>query len=379
MPLTVHLVIYGENSQDPALVKGIMDFVYEEKPFWKLELNVLGAVGVKIPLRIPAGDAALGILAGPTVLSKFRKLRCPKTVVYLNGPCDMTGVEMEELQIPREAAVHLRQRGYRSFVYFHAGDQPGSGETGAAFLEILPESAWFYEGKRLRREGVKWDIENQIKDLSDLLASLPHPIGVLCTDMEHGARVIRAAHLAGLEVPFQVGVVTMDQRVDMCSLLNPPLTQVKRASRQIGFEAAKLMDDLLNNRVPSGTRIPMPSPSVIVRASTSVWVSNSDLLDRMQQLLAERWEWNRNPNRIARELGVTRRTLDRHCEQAFGMTFSAQLERMRVEKTLLALRTGQEALSSIAIEMGYSSQSHMTSAFKIATGKTPGQFRKQLT
>ena len=54
----------------------------------------------------------------------------------------------------------------------------------------------------------------------------------------------------------------------------------------------------------------------------------------------------------------------------------AFLQKLRVEKAIQELSEGKKGLSQIALDAGFSDQSHLTRAVKKALGMSPGAFRK---
>lgn len=67
----------------------------------------------------------------------------------------------------------------------------------------------------------------------------------------------------------------------------------------------------------------------------------------------------------------------RKFREAYGKPPMRMVAQMRVERVKRLLAHSDSPLSEIAIDAGYSSQSHMTSAFKGATGVTPKAFRQK--
>ena len=67
----------------------------------------------------------------------------------------------------------------------------------------------------------------------------------------------------------------------------------------------------------------------------------------------------------------------RQFRKSFGVPPMRFVAQMRVDRVKMLLCQTDLALSEIAIETGYSSQSHMTSAFKVATGETPKSYRQK--
>jgi AraC family transcriptional regulator len=51
----------------------------------------------------------------------------------------------------------------------------------------------------------------------------------------------------------------------------------------------------------------------------------------------------------------------------------------RIDRAKTLMRRTRQPLASIALEVGFTDQSHLTSVFRRATGMTPGRFRAALT
>lgn len=77
---------------------------------------------------------------------------------------------------------------------------------------------------------------------------------------------------------------------------------------------------------------------------------------------------------IARELGLSRRSLHRHLSEE-GVRFSTLLEDCRFRFARHALADTSHPLAQIAFELSYSDQTAFERAFKRRTGMTPRQFR----
>ena len=78
---------------------------------------------------------------------------------------------------------------------------------------------------------------------------------------------------------------------------------------------------------------------------------------------------------VARELGVSRKTLCTRFKAETGETFASYVRRVRVERARRLLDTTDYDIAQIAYRTGFSSQSHLQTAFKLATGLTPREWR----
>ncbi len=78
---------------------------------------------------------------------------------------------------------------------------------------------------------------------------------------------------------------------------------------------------------------------------------------------------------VANALGVSRKTLCTRFKNETGETFAAYVRRVRVERARRLLDTTEYDIAQIAYRTGFSSQSHLQTAFKHATGFTPREWR----
>jgi len=68
----------------------------------------------------------------------------------------------------------------------------------------------------------------------------------------------------------------------------------------------------------------------------------------------------------------------RSFKQAIGMGPQRYVMERRIERAKTLMRRTHQPLASIALEAGFTDQSHLTSVFRRATGMTPGRFRAAL-
>jgi AraC family transcriptional regulator len=69
----------------------------------------------------------------------------------------------------------------------------------------------------------------------------------------------------------------------------------------------------------------------------------------------------------------------RSFKQTMGMGPQRYVMRRRIDMAKTLMRRTNLPLASIAVEVGFNDQSHLTSIFRRETGTTPGRFRTALT
>jgi AraC family transcriptional regulator len=118
---------------------------------------------------------------------------------------------------------------------------------------------------------------------------------------------------------------------------------------------------------PGGQRIRSAASPLPTRALRRV-------IDRMETLASDL-----DLQTLADESGYSRRHFVRMFERATGCTPHRYLLKMRVERAQALLKGKSLSLIDVAVECGFSSQSHMSKVFRQLLGVTPGDYRRHPT
>ncbi len=81
---------------------------------------------------------------------------------------------------------------------------------------------------------------------------------------------------------------------------------------------------------------------------------------------------------MAAEIGVSRCHFATQFKRAMGLAPHQYVSQQRIEKAKRALRSHQLSIAEVALECGFSNQSHLTKVFKKQTGTTPKAYRERL-
>ncbi len=100
------------------------------------------------------------------------------------------------------------------------------------------------------------------------------------------------------------------------------------------------------------------------------------------RLVNEIVEWiEQNPDvlrvgQVCDRFGLGERALQRLCRQRVGLSPKWMIQRRRLHEAVAAIRAGLD-LATLAADLGYADQAHLTRDFRSVTGMTPGQVRRQ--
>ena len=79
---------------------------------------------------------------------------------------------------------------------------------------------------------------------------------------------------------------------------------------------------------------------------------------------------------LAKQSGLSWSQFERRVRSITGLTPRQLLTKSRIEKAAQALRTTDDSLSSISIEVGFYDQAAFSRQFRAATGLTPSEYRR---
>lgn len=288
-------------------------------------------------------------------------------------PC----VFSEDFEAGRLAAQHLLDLGHRHFAFCGYSGIRWSRERFQAFRDLVEQAGGTVKVYRPRsRRPVAWAKEEP--DVRHWLTALPKPIGMLCANDDRAASILEACHVLGYGVPEDISVIGVDDDQYICELQNPPLSSVRMASEQAGYETAALLARLLSGQEKeTGQRIMAHATGVTTRQSTNVlMVRNADVRKALRFIR----ENAGRPIRVADIVKVTdlsHRTLNARFHAELGSSIIKQLTHARIAHISRLLTETELRIHEIATVVGYDDDRHFSRYFKRATGLTPQAYRRK--
>ena len=80
---------------------------------------------------------------------------------------------------------------------------------------------------------------------------------------------------------------------------------------------------------------------------------------------------------VCERFDLTERTLQRLTSRRLGLSPKWLIRRRRLHEAAGLMRLGETDLATVAAELGYTDQAHLTRDFRAATGMTPGAFARR--
>ena len=196
-----------------------------------------------------------------------------------------------------------------------------------------------------------------------------------CNDIR-GLQVLDACRRIALPVPERVAVLGVDNDVVLGELSDPPLSSIDQDLERIGYEAAALLDGLMNGEpAPPGPVLVKPVGVVSRRSTDAVAIDDPDVAIALRLIRQHACD-QIGIDFLAEHTNLSRRVLQRRFKAVTGRTLQEQIHDARLERIKQMLSETDLKLDSIAHRSGFNYIGYMCSFFKNRTGMTPGEYRR---
>jgi LacI family transcriptional regulator len=283
-------------------------------------------------------------------------------------------VSTDDVAVGRLAAAHLLSLGLPHFAFFgtrphyfsflrEKGFKEAIAAAGLSCHVLLDSSA---DGSELV-DGA----------LEAWLRGLPKPIGVLASTDSRALQVLAMCRKTGTAVPKSVAVLGVENDDVFCELATPPLSSIALATRQIGYEAARMLDRLMAGEQPATGQVLVPPAGVVPRRSTDVPAVLDPDVAAAVRYIALHVRDDLQVADVLREVPMSRRSLEQRFLKALGRTPAAEIRRAQVEVAKQMLAETDEPMARVALAAGFSNAKQLGAGFQHETGLTPTAYRRQ--
>jgi LacI family transcriptional regulator len=288
------------------------------------------------------------------------------------APLPLPVVVSDSVQIGRIAAAHLLERGYRRFAYIGFQDLPFSKQRREGFLAELK--------KAQINESLVWTDELRGRDVSvewfaHRFGRPEFPVGIMAADDDVAVRTLIAAQANGLRVPQDLAIIGVNDLDMICNTAAIPLSSITPQYGRIGFEAAQLLDRLLQGKAVHDTVIRVAPMGVVARMSTRFFAFDDPLVEQALTYMHANISEPFNVEDVVRQSGKSRRTLENRFTRAVGRSLHEEINRLRIERAKQLLTDTDWTIERVAEACGFAASKRLYEAFMREEGTTPNSFR----
>jgi LacI family transcriptional regulator len=376
----VALLIETSRTYGRDLLRGVKRYALEHGP-WSLFVEVRDLESSPPPwLRSWDGDGILTRSGSAAIATAVRRAQVP-TVELRSTRRGSTFpfVGVDNSLVGAMVAEHFVERGFRNFGVFALDAEAFFVERRTSFVSALQQRGFACSVLRQPGRSEKPDEwEAQQLRLMDWLRALPRPTAIMaCTD-QLGCWLLDACSRLKVRVPEDVAIVGVENDETITTMSTPPLSSVRLAGEQIGYEAARILDGLMRDRKPPEGSTLLPPLCIETRQSSDIVAIDDPFLSQAIQLIRERAVTGLTIDQILAVVPISRSSLERGCRRLLGRSPNTEINRVRIEHVCRFLRETDLSLDQIAGRTGFTTPQYMLEVFRKTTGVTPGAYRRRL-
>ena len=355
---------------------------YAKEHGW--HLMVQDRLGYQSPVW--RGDGALVTLRTDTAMADcvkhLRRAGTPVVDLTINRPdIRLPRVTSDHTALGRLAAEHFSERDFRHVAWF---------SLGWTHVHKLRFEALASTCHRLGMASpLKWVYTEIVPDtnlgnwstfarvLGVRISTAPKPLAVLTYDEADAVRLLAVCQEQSISVPEEVAILSIGNDPILCENQSVTLSSIDQNLERGGYEAAALLDRLMDGKAPPRTPVLVPPAGIVTRQSTDTRAVADPTLRHALELLGANLARPYGADQLAAALGLPRFKVDRLFASGLGRSVGDELLRQRLARVKLLLKRPELTVASIARQTGFCHAAYLTNTFKRAFGTTPRAWRKQ--
>jgi len=368
--------------------------------------------GDSLPARRGRAVPYDGVIAraNQKLARRAKHLGVPVVNSWFSSPVwkSLPGVFPDYQAIGRMRAEHLLARGFRRFAAVVAAEDRAQRTELAAFCQLIAETGYDCTTSEVPLDPnsslTQWR-ETQ-RAMSTCIKRWKPPIGVYVGSESDGRMVAQVCRHEGWRVPEDVAIIAGWNEETYCEHLSPTLTSVEIDCERVGYEAARLLDELMDEADARQTRgkkakpnkkdndkqdpdaakadqpaeprhILMPPRGLVVRESTDFFAVENEVLRAALEYIAANCSEKIRPADVAKATSVEPRTLQRRFKKYLGRGIGTEIRRVRLERAKRELAQTDRTIASISHHVGFGPPMRMYEVFCRELGVTPSEYRRQ--
>jgi LacI family transcriptional regulator len=365
----------GEYVQ--GLLRGIVKYANTHGP-WVFYREPGKHEGLLPQLKCSEADGIIARIVNPRKSENDIPKNVPAIIIpHKKEPSDLPTIIGDCAAIGKMAAKYFLAKGFRNFAFCGFDELQWSRDRAASYADTITASGYkvhFYDQIKMKKDRL-WENEHFV--IAEWLKSLPKPLALFASNDDRGQHVIEACNIANLNVPKDVAVLGVDNDEFVCGLSNPPLSSIAMGSQKGGYEAARLLDNLINGEKMANQKIMVRPNYVVTRQSTDILAIRDAEVAEAIRFIQKHAKDNIQVSDVANALTLSRRHLERKFRKAMNCSINDQIRRVRAEQISYMLLETDLSILQIALATGYKDVKHIARYFKQETKMTPLAYRSK--
>jgi LacI family transcriptional regulator len=377
---TIILLIETTHSYGRGLLQGIAKYARHHGPFtFYREAPFYGRTShLKLYSRLKKLNADGIIIREPKNLKEIQDLNIPAIISPTRLDSNIPAIITDAETIGLYAAEHFLKRGFKYFAFCGFSDMPWSVNRNAGYTRFLQKSGFYVDTFNCTVSDISTLSLKTRNRLIVWLNSLTKPVGIMTCNDDMGRVVLETCKIGALSVPRQIAVVGVDNDDLVCDFTDPPLSSVALNSQKAGYDAARLLDKLMQGEKMNGQIIWHLPSNIVTRQSSDILAIDDMDVSEAICFIRQHYKKPITETEVAQAVALSRRHLYKKFMETLGHSVHKEIKNVRIEHICKLLVETDLSISQITQSMEFASMEHFSRYFYKEKGMSPQEFRKRV-
>jgi len=318
------------------------------------------------------------IMRDSLIKHELIELKIPTVLVQHDSTCpnNLPVVKTDSAAIAKMASEHLIEKGFKNFAFCGFDNFEWSNNRKLFFCQYNDQAGFKTYVYRSPKNVKVDDWEKEQRHVSEWLKTVPKPVGVFASNDDRGQHILEVCKLLGYKVPEDVAVIGVDNDPMVCEIGDPPLSSIAMNVESAGYESAKLLDQLIDEKRIEGPQILVSPTHVVQRQSSDILAVNDPEVAAAIRFIKENAKNKILVKDIVKTTNVSRRTLEQRFMKTIHRSIHDEIRQVRVEWISKLLIETELPISHIASFFDFTDVEHISRYFKKTKGIGLREFRK---
>lgn len=274
------------------------------------------------------------------------------------------------------AAHFFIKRRYHNFAFYGNKDVVWSRERAEGFrkeIEQIGGNYYYFESENLN--GEQWS-SSHIK-LDEWLFSLPKPVALFACDDSFALQVSEICKINNIKIPEEISLLGVDNDELLCNLSDPSISSIVLDVEKGGYEAGRLLDQLMSDKKKSPFNIVIQPSHFELRKSTEKYAITNNYITKVVEYIEDNFTSDINIETLTTLVPLSRRNLEVKFKQELGTSIYQFILHCRIDCFANLLLTTNRPLFNLSIECGFNDSKNISRIFKKFKSCTPLEYRQK--
>lgn len=286
-------------------------------------------------------------------------------------------IATDNFALVNSAFMHLKEKGLNRFAFYGLPASSGkrwSQEREQAFRQLT--AGEYYQANVY--QGVETSPDNwqhAQNRLADWVQSLPPHTGIIAVTDARARHLLQVCEHLNIAVPETLCVIGIDNEELARCLSRVALSSVAQGTRQMGYQAAKILHQLLNRAELPLQRLLVQPLNVIARRSTDFRSLRDPKVIQAMHYIRYHACKGIKVEQVLDVAGMSRSNLEKRFKDETGMTIHNVIHQEKLDSARHLLISTSLAINEVSQMCGYPSLQYFYSVFKKGFDLTPREYR----